>query len=140
MAEKANQASEAERAYRQAIAARPDFVDAHYNLGFLLKAKEEIPAAIQEFQQVVKLKPDYADAFVNLGVLYSTQKKIDQAEQAYEEAIRLKPAMAEAYYNLGVFYEFHLKDTSRALVTYKKYLEVGGKDDRIQRIVRDMRK
>jgi tetratricopeptide (TPR) repeat protein len=105
-----------------------------------LKAKEEIPAAIQEFQKVVKLKPDYADAFVNLGVLYSTQKKFDQAEQAYEEAIRLKPTMAEAYYNLGVFYEFHLKDTTRALAIYKKYLEVGGKDDRIQRIVRDMRK
>jgi hypothetical protein len=48
--------------------------------------------------------------------------------------------MAEAYYNLGVFYEFHLKDTVRALASYKKYLELGGKDDRIQRIVRDMRK
>ena len=105
-----------------------------------MKAKGELPAAIQEFQTVVKLKPDYADAYVNLGVLYAMQRKLDQAEQAYEEAIRLRPMMAEAYYNLGVFYEFHLKDTVRALASYKKYLELGGKDDRIQRIVRDMRK
>ncbi len=89
---------------------------------------------------VVKLRPDYADAFVNLGVLYSMQNKFDQAEQAYEEAIRLKPTMAEAYYNLGVFYEFHLKDTVRALATYKKYLSLGGKDDRILRIVQDVKK
>ena len=51
-----------------------------------------------------------------------------------------KEKFSLAYYNLGVFYEFHLKDSSRALATYKKYLELGGKDERIQRIVRDVGK
>ena len=115
-------------------------MDAHYNLGFLLKAKGELKEAVQEFQTVVRLKPDYADAYVNLGVVYVLQQKLDAAEQAYEEAIRLRPTLAEAYYNLGVFYEFHMKDTTRALATYKKYLELGGTDERIQRIVRDVKK
>jgi len=39
-----------------------------------------------------------------------------------------------------VFYEFHMRDTVRALVTYKKYLELGGTDERVQRIVREFKR
>jgi tetratricopeptide (TPR) repeat protein len=77
---------------------------------------------------------------MNLGVVYALQRKFNDAEQAYEEAIRLKPTMAEAYYNLGVFYEFHMRDPVRALVVYKKYLDLGGTDERVQRIVREVKK
>ena len=44
--------------------------------------------------------------------------------------------MAEAHYNLGLFYELHKKDPIKALVQYRKYLELGGKDERVERIVR----
>ena len=89
--------------------------------------------------------PRYAVAvlLVNLVgflVVYALQRKFNDAEQAYEEAIRLKPTMAEAYYNLGVFYEFHMRDPVRALVVYKKYLDLGGTDERVQRIVREVKK
>ena len=47
----------------------------------------------------------------------------------------LKPEYAEAHYNLGVFYELHRKDMPRALAQYRKYRELGGRDDRVERIV-----
>src|SRR6266850_502744 len=47
----------------------------------------------------------------------------------------LKPHYAEAHYNLGVFYELHRKDLPKALVQYHKYLNLGGRDDRVERIV-----
>src|SRR5947199_228729 len=139
MAEKASNLAEAEQAYKKAVGARPEFVDAHYSLGFILKSKGELEPATQEFRTTVKLKPDYAEAYMNLGVVYALQHKFSEAEQAYEEAIRLRPTMAEAYYNLGVFYEFHMRDTARALVTYTTYLELGGEDERVQRIVREVK-
>jgi hypothetical protein len=33
-----------------------------------------------------------------------------------------------------------MRDTVRALATYKKYLELGGTDERVQRIVREFKK
>ena len=47
-----------------------------------------------------------------------------------------KPDSAEAHYNLGVFYELHRKDLPRALAQYHKYLDLGGRDDRVERIVK----
>jgi hypothetical protein len=43
--------------------------------------------------------------------------------------------MAEAHYSLGLFYELHRKDLARALAQYRRYLELGGKDERVVRIV-----
>jgi tetratricopeptide (TPR) repeat protein len=63
----------------------------------------------------------------------------EEAEEAYQKAIALKPALAEAHYNLGVLYELHRKDPIKALPYYRKYLELGGKDERVERIVQQKR-
>jgi tetratricopeptide (TPR) repeat protein len=72
---------------------------------------------------------------MNLGVIYTSLNQLDEAEQAYERAVSLKPDYAEGHYNLGVFYELHRKDLPRALAQYHKYRELGGRDDRVERIV-----
>jgi Flp pilus assembly protein TadD len=72
---------------------------------------------------------------MNLGVVYTNQGRLEDAEREYEAAITLKPGMKEAHYNFGIFYELHQKDLIRALVHYRKYLELGGKDERVERIV-----
>jgi tetratricopeptide (TPR) repeat protein len=46
------------------------------------------------------------------------------AEQALKEVIRLNPKDTDAYYNLGVLYENHLLDKKKALVYYKKYVQL----------------
>ena len=61
--------------------------------------------------------------------------QLDEAEREYTSAVALKPEYAEAHYNLGVFYELHRKDMPRALAQYRKYRELGGRDDRVERIV-----
>ena len=72
---------------------------------------------------------------MNLGMSYTALSLFDEAEHAYERAIELKPNLPEAHYSLGVFYELHRKDSVRALVQYRKYLDLGGKDERVERIV-----
>jgi hypothetical protein len=41
----------------------------------------------------------------------------------------------EGHYNIGVFYELHRKDTIKALAHYRRYRDLGGRDDRVERIV-----
>jgi len=73
---------------------------------------------------------------LNLGVLYANLDLLDQAEQEYQSAISLKPKLVEAYYNLGVFYEFYRKDTGRALTQYQKYVQLGGNDERVKKLLK----
>jgi tetratricopeptide (TPR) repeat protein len=72
---------------------------------------------------------------MNLGVTYTGLNRLEEAEHSYERAVELKPDYAEAHYNLGVFYELHRKDLPRALAEYRTYLDLGGRDDRVARIV-----
>ncbi|MFM8552280.1 MAG: tetratricopeptide repeat protein [Nitrospiraceae bacterium] len=138
LAEKGNSLKEAADCYRMAIAAKPDLVDAHYNLGFLYLSSERREDAAKQFKEVLRLNPGYAEAHMNLGVIYTAQGKLDEAEKEYESAITLKPMLAEAHYNLGVFFELHRKDVGRALAQYRKYLELGGTDERVERIIRQL--
>ena len=38
-------------------------------------------------------------------------------------------------HNLGVFYELHRKDMGRALAQYRRYRDLGGRDERVERII-----
>jgi Flp pilus assembly protein TadD len=135
MAEKNNDLIEAAYAYKQAVAAKPDLVDAHYNLGFIYRSQNKPNEAEREFLEVLRYRPEYAEAHMNLGVVYTSLSRLDDAEHEYEAAVSLKPDYAEAHYNLGVFYELHRKDMPRALAQYRRYRELGGRDDRVERIV-----
>jgi len=72
---------------------------------------------------------------MNLAVMYTHMNRLDDAERAYEKTVALKPEYAEARYNFGVFYELYRKDMPRALAQYRKYRELGGRDERVERIV-----
>jgi len=135
LAERNNDLLEAAYAYRQAIAAKPDLVDAHYNLGFILRSQGKPGEAEREFLEVLRYRPEYAEAHMNLGVIYTSLNRLEEAEKEYEQAVELKPEYAEAHYNLGVFYELHRKDMPRALAQYHKYRNLGGRDDRVERII-----
>ena len=57
----------AARAQRKAIAAKPDFAEAHSNLGNALHALRRFDEAIAAYRRAIELKPNYADAWANLG-------------------------------------------------------------------------
>jgi tetratricopeptide (TPR) repeat protein len=73
--------SEAAEQFRQAVAAQPDNITAHLNLGAALTQTGDLAGAIEEFRESVRLDPQHANAHYNLGFLLA------QANQ-HEEAIR----------------------------------------------------
>jgi Tfp pilus assembly protein PilF len=90
-------------AFREAIRLKPDYAEAHINVGALLcDVKHDYTGAEAEFREAIRLKPDYAEAHASLGNALAGQGKLSEAIAAYREAVRLKPDNAQIHANLGV--------------------------------------
>ncbi len=57
---------EAVSSFRRALALKPDFAEAHSNLGSALKDQGKLDEAVASFRQALIVKPDFAAAHSNL--------------------------------------------------------------------------
>lgn len=94
-------AASAETSFRQAIALRPDFLQARLNLGNALKEQGRFGDAANEYRAAIGLAPQHAPAWCALGHVLTAQGKLPEAEQAARRAIELAPNAAESYIVLG---------------------------------------
>jgi predicted O-linked N-acetylglucosamine transferase (SPINDLY family) len=86
---------------RKAIALRPDYAEAHSNLGNALKGNGQLDEAIIAFRKAITLNADIPEAHASLGNALREKGEIDEAIAACEQAIKLRPNYAEAHNNLG---------------------------------------
>jgi tetratricopeptide (TPR) repeat protein len=82
-------AKRAQEAYERAIAADPEFLDAHINLGRLLHERCGNDPVL----------------LYTLGVLLDDQHRLQDAVLAYEAAVTSDPGLADGHYNLALLYE-----------------------------------
>ena len=87
--------------YNQAIASKPDYAEAHNNLG-TLKELGRLDEALASYNQAIELKPDYPEAHFSLGNTLKELGRLDEALASYNQTIALKPDYAEPHNNLGV--------------------------------------
>jgi Flp pilus assembly protein TadD len=59
---------EAEANYRQVIALKPDYAEAHNNIGITFQELGRFNEAEASYKQAIALKPDYTKAHFNLGI------------------------------------------------------------------------
>jgi len=97
--------SEAIANYREALSLKADYVEAHNNLGFALKALGKLDSAVASYRKALLLKPDYVEAHNNLGVALREQGKLDAAAASHQTAISIKPDCPEAHNSMGVVLE-----------------------------------
>jgi tetratricopeptide (TPR) repeat protein len=93
--------ADAERAYRQILAANPNHVDALHMLGVLAKQAGHLDAALELIGRATQLNPGFAEAHFNLGGVFNQKGMVDRAIEAFRRAVQLKPDFAEAYFSLG---------------------------------------
>jgi len=118
--------AEARQAYLQAIAANPDFADAHLNLGRLEHEAGELGRAEACYQRAVLCNPEDATAHFNLAVLLEDRGRPEEALQAYHQAILRDPDGAgDAHYNLGLLLEARgrREDAMRHLMAARRLYE-----------------
>lgn len=70
------------------------------------------------------LQQERATYYYNLAVAYTEAKLYDEAVQAYESSLKFNPTSPDAHYNLGIIYDNIQKDQEKALLHYKRYLEL----------------
>ncbi len=87
--------------FREAVALRGDYAEAHSNLGLALQDQGLAAAALACHRNALVLQPTHARGWSNLGVLLQERREIQPAIHAYRRAIALEPKLPGAHYNLA---------------------------------------
>jgi protein O-mannosyl-transferase len=101
---KAGRLPEAFVEFREALQIKPDFADAHDNLGVALAmVPGRLPEAVQEGEAAVSIAPNSYGIHYNLGVALSkTPGRLLDAISEFRAALRIKPDYSDAHLNLGL--------------------------------------
>lgn len=92
----------AERYYKKAIKAKPDYAEAINNLGTIQYAKRSYRRAVSTYKKALKYSPNSASIHSNLGTAWFARKKYQQAMECYERAMAIDPDVFEHRSTTGV--------------------------------------
>ncbi|MBA0840971.1 hypothetical protein Goarm_003505, partial [Gossypium armourianum] len=76
--------SEAAQCCRQALALNPRLVDAHSNLGNLMKIQGFVKEAYNCYLEALRIQPNFAIAWSNLAGLFMEAGDLNRALQYYK--------------------------------------------------------
>ncbi|HEX9446308.1 MAG TPA: tetratricopeptide repeat protein [Candidatus Binatia bacterium] len=107
--------------YARVAALKPDFPEAHNNLGVAWKKSGDLEKAAASFRRAIELRPGYGEAWSNLGWVHAEQKKWREARGEFERALKLNPNDEGALYGLSQA-QRDLRDYSGAEGTLKTLL------------------
>ena len=102
---KVDSIDQAAEAYRKAVDAAPEWVEARINLGTAMYQLGRIEEAREHFTIAVKFEPENALAEFNLGCVLEQLGKTAEAILHLSRSIELAPALADAHLNLALAYE-----------------------------------
>ena len=91
----------AARLFEQAIALKPGYASAYYNLGTAYFYLGRTRSSIDALTRAIKLNPNAAASRNQLGVVYLESGDTAAAIAEFEAAIRVRPDHPSAFYNLG---------------------------------------
>lgn len=83
-----------------ALRSRPNYFDAHYNLGTALAMQNDFVGAVEHFRQAVHINPQDANAQANLGAALAATGDLKEARVHLERALAIDPTLANARDNL----------------------------------------
>ena len=93
---------DAEFNFKKAIDLNPNYLQALYNLGLILKKKQRFTDAASFFERVIKLKPDFVNGYYSLGLTLIDLGELNNALINLKKVIDLKPQYPQAFFNLGI--------------------------------------
>ena len=93
--------------YREALRLRPDYPEAHNNLGAVCRARGERDAAAAHYREALRLRPDYPEAHYNYALLLQSMDAFGGAVEHLEEALRLRPGYVQAHHGLAGIHLAH---------------------------------
>jgi len=86
---------EAKNALRSAIQLKPEFLDAHFQMGMACIKLNRYKDALRAFKDVVYREEDHKQAHYQMGFVYVMLKDLDSARREYQAVHRVDPDLAE---------------------------------------------
>ena len=111
------------RLLRRTLELKPNYPEAHNNLGIALKEQGDLTAAIDSYNKALQLKPNYPEAHYNLAIALKKQGDLTAAIDSYNKALQLKPNHPDAHYNLGNALK-EQGNLDAAIASYNKALQL----------------
>lgn len=121
------QVNGAERAFRSAVAAAPDYAEAWHNLGHVLRAKRENAGALESFETATRIDPSYAAAWHNAGLMHLLCDDLDSALDRFEKALALEPDRPRLNVHTGVALH-HLGRHEESIAAYRRAIKQNPED------------
>src|SRR5579862_1211118 len=114
---------QAAEAYRKAVEAAPEWVEARINLGTAMYQLGRMDDAHEQFSIAVEFEPSNALAEFNLGCVLEHLGRTPQAIAHLCKAVELLPSLADAHLNLALAYEKNgqMQNAVRHLSLYIRY-------------------
>jgi tetratricopeptide (TPR) repeat protein len=106
--------------YRRALAQRPDFIEAHYNLANALKRLGRLEEAAAAYRAALLLRPGLMPAHHNLGSVLLELGRAEQAADSFRRALGIE-ATAVGERDLGLALE-KLGRIQEAIAAYRRGL------------------
>ncbi len=109
--------------YSAAVARRPDYAEAHFNLGNALKQLKRLEEAAAAYERAARIRPDLAPAHHNLGSVLQSLERLDEAAAAYRRTLAIMPQSVETTRNLGMVLQ-RLGCMDEAIAAFRRVLEI----------------
>jgi tetratricopeptide (TPR) repeat protein len=114
----------------------PTFGDAYVLKSYvLLEVLPNLGEALSAAKLAVQYAPKNPDSQYTLGLIYEKRGQYADAERAMREALVVNPNYVDVYFSLGILYADELKDQSKSVEAFTRYLELGGNHARARAAV-----
>ncbi|MGP8200890.1 MAG: tetratricopeptide repeat protein [Limisphaerales bacterium] len=109
--------------FQKAVQIKPDYWQAHYNLGIMLRGRGRMDEALVQFRKAAQCDPGKEDAHYQLGNTFRDKGEMDNAIAEYQKALEITPDDADAHYNLGLAFS-HEGRVDEAMGQYQSALRL----------------
>lgn len=103
-------------------------------LGNIYFDTDQPEQAIKAYDRSLSLKPDDIDALNDQGAMYRQTGDYQRAVANFEKACSIDPNNLESLYNSGYVYFFDLNNIPKALVMWRRYLELESKSETARQV------
>jgi len=109
--------------FKNAFTLQPNYAEAHFNHGVVLRAMGELILAVESYKNAIVLLPNYPDAHNNLGNVFRDLGRLEESIECYEWAVAYRPEFAEAHNNLGIV-QSDMGQLNLSLKSYEKAISI----------------
>ena len=128
--------------YTEVAKKSPRNPEVFYVMGRALSKQKQHDKALTTLLHGLEINPKYTALYFGLGHEYRALSKFKEAVEAFKKCVSNKndeKRYTDAYKNIGDIYYYDLKDPGKAKDFYNKFIKAGGKDAKVEELLKGMK-